>query len=479
MVEEEARQGQGVVSADGTEDDSASFFDPTRFKILAIGVVAALAGLMSGIDIGVVSGALAFFGKQFHASTLALSWVVSSMMAGAAVGSVSAGWLSHHMGRKRALILGAAVFAIGAAGCALSWSIPSMIAFRVVMGVAVGLSAFTAPLYLSEIASEDSRGAMVSTYQLMLTVGIFVAFLSDTYFSYSGDWRWMFGVAAFPAALFLIGVLFLPYSPRWLVMQGRHREARQIMLDLRNDPLEAAKEIQAIRLQLETKQDGWKLFRTNSNFRRSVGLGIMLQAMQQFAGINIVMFYAPKILEYAKFDTQSQVWCTAIIGMVNMFATFVAVGLVDRWGRKPILYVGFTVMAIAMVVLGCLLHSGMGSSGAQMAAVFVLMVFCAGHAMSAGPLMWVLCSEIQPIGGRDFGMAASTLTNWVTNMIVGLSALTLMETLGAAGTFWLVGALNALFLILTILLVPETKGMALAVIEERLMKGVKLRKLGR
>lgn len=479
MVAEEDRKEQDIMSEEEMQEDSSSFFDPTRFKILAIGIVAALAGLMSGLDIGVVSGALEFFGRQFHASTLALSWVVSSMMAGAAVGSISAGWMSHHLGRKRSLLLGAAIFAAGAVGCALSWSITSMIIFRAVMGLAVGLSAFTAPLYLSEIASEESRGALVSTYQLMLTVGIFVAFLSDTYFSYSGDWRSMFGVAAIPAIFFLIGVLFLPYSPRWLLMQGRHREARQIMLDLRNDPLEAAKEIQSIRMQLETKQEGWKLLKTNVNFRRSVGLGIMLQAMQQFAGINIVMYYAPKILAAAHFDQHSQAWCTAIIGMVNMFATFVAIGLVDRWGRKPILYVGFTVMASAMLALGCLLHGGMEDSSIQMAAVFLLMVFCAGHAMSAGPLMWVLCAEIQPMGGRDFGTAISTLTNWLSNLTVGLSALMLMETFGADGTFWIVSALNVLFLILTILFVPETKGMALSVIEKRLMKGVKLRRLGR
>ncbi|MXV43754.1 sugar porter family MFS transporter [Saccharibacter sp. 17.LH.SD] len=479
MVDDEGRKESINTSENDNQDDSVSFFDPTRFKIIAIGVVAALAGFMSGVDIGVVSGALDFFGRQYHASTLALSWVVSAMMAGAALGSVSAGWLSHHLGRKRSLIIGAAVFVVGAAGCALSWSIPSMISFRVVMGIAVGLSAFTAPLYLAEIASEESRGAMISTYQLMLTVGIFVAFLSDTYFSYSGDWRWMFGVAAIPAALFLVGVLFLPYSPRWLVMQGRHREARQILLDLRNDPLEAAKEIQAIRAQLETKQEGFKLFRTNSNFRRSVGLGIMLQAMQQFAGINVVMFYAPKILEAAHFDEQSRVWCTAIIGMVNMFATFVAIGLVDKWGRKPILYVGFTVMAVSMAALGFLLNSGMGSESSQLAAVFVLMVFCAGHAMSAGPLMWVLCAEIQPVGGREFGNAVSTLTNWITNMLVGLSALPLMEMLGAAETFWLVAALNALFFVFTKLYVPETKGMSLAAIEKRLMSGVRLRSIGR
>ncbi|WP_040508790.1 sugar porter family MFS transporter [Gluconobacter morbifer] len=462
-----------------TDDTTFSFFDATRFKIIAIGVIAALAGLMSGLDIGVVAGALDLFGHQYHASTVALEWVVSSMMAGAAAGALTAGWLSRTLGRKHTLILGAAIFGIGTVGCALSWSVASMIVFRVIMGMAVGISAFTAPLYLSEIASENSRGAMVSTYQLMVTVGIFIAFLSDTYFSYSGDWRWMFGVAAIPAVLFLIGVLFLPYSPRWLIMQGRHKEARQILLDLRDDPLEAAKEIRAIRAQLETKQEGFRLFRTNPNFRRSVALGIMLQMMQQLAGINIVMYYAPNILAAAHFDAQAQMWCTAIIGLVNMLATFVAVGLVDRWGRKPILYTGFSVMALGMASLALLLQTGMTTQSSQIAAVFLLMVFCAGFAMSAGPLMWVLCSEIQPMAGRDFGMAISTFTNWMTNLLVGVSFLTLMEILGTAGTFWLFAGLNALFLVLTILFVPETRGMSLALIEQRLMSGVKLRKLGR
>ncbi|WP_241009423.1 sugar porter family MFS transporter [Gluconobacter kondonii] len=461
------------------DDSSTSIFDATRFKIIAIGVIAALAGLMSGLDIGVVAGALDLFGKEYHASTIALEWVVSSMMAGAAAGALSAGWMSKTLGRKHSLIVGGAIFVVGTLGCAMCWSVASMISFRVVMGVAVGISAFTAPLYLSEIASEDARGAMVSTYQLMVTVGIFIAFLSDTYFSYSGNWRWMFGVAGIPAVLFLIGVLFLPYSPRWLTAQGRHKEARQILLDLREDPLTAAKEIRAIREQLETKQEGFKLFRTNPNFRRSVALGVMLQMMQQLAGINIVMYYAPNILAAAHFDAQSQMWCTAIIGLVNMLATFVALGLVDRWGRKPILYAGFTVMALGMGVLAILLQTGMTTQSSQIAAVFLLMIFCAGFAMSAGPLMWVLCSEIQPLGGRDFGIAISTFTNWMTNLLVGVSFLTLMQTLGTSGTFWLFAGLNALFLLLTILFVPETRGMSLAVIEKRLMSGVKLRKLGR
>lgn len=479
ISEAEFRQKDAVIENDEEEDESSSFFDPTRFKIMVIGIVAALGGLLSGLDVGVVAGALGFIGKQYHASIMAQSWVVSAMMVGAMVGSVSASWLSHHLGRKFSLYLVALVFMSGAMGCALSWSIAVLIAFRGIMGFAVGLAAFTAPLYLSEIATEETRGAMVSMYQLMVTIGIFIAFLSDTYFSYSGDWRWMFGVAAIPAGLFFVGILFLPHSPRWLIMKGRHKEARGILIDLRDDPMEASKEIRAIREQLETKQEGWKLFRTNPNFRRSVGLGMMLQAMQQLAGINIVMYYAPKILEAAHFDVESRMWGTAAIGMVNMCATFAAVGLVDRWGRKPILYGGFTVMAIGMGVLGLLLHNGMDDAGSQMAAVFLLMVFCAGFAMSAGPLMWVICTEIQPLAGRSFGVAISTMTNWGTNLIVGLSFLTLLQLLGTAGTFWLFAGFNAFFIVLTFLFVPETKGMSLAVIERRLMKGVKLRRLGR
>lgn len=465
--------------AGNTEGVLASVFDATKFKIVVIGVLAALAGLMSGLDIGVVAGALDFFAKQYNASTFAQEWVVSSMMAGAAVGALAAGWMAHTLGRKRSLIAGASIFVIGSIGCALSWSIPSMITFRVVMGLAVGISAFTAPLYLSEIASEATRGAMVSTYQLMVTVGIFLAFLSNTYFSYSGDWRWMFGVAAIPAGLFLIGVLFLPYSPRWLIMQGRHKEAREVLLSLREDPLEAAKEIKAIREQLEVKQHGFELLKTNSNFRRSIALGIMLQAMQQLAGINIIMYYAPKILSNAGFDATSQMWCTAIIGLVNMLATFIAVGLVDKWGRKPILYIGFSVMAIGMGALATLLGTDMSGETSKFIAIFLLMLFCTGFAMSAGPLMWVLCSEIQPMQGRNLGISLSTLTNWITNMVVGASFLTLMNAFGTAGTFWLFAGLNAFFIVLTFAFVPETKGMSLEVIEKRLMSGEKLRKLGR
>ncbi|KXV57818.1 D-galactose transporter GalP [Acetobacter tropicalis] len=450
----------------------------SQFRTIIIGILAATAGLMSGLDIGVISGALDFVSEAFHASTFAQEWIVSAMMAGAAVGAVLAGWLAKITGRKWALVLGGVIFIIGSLGCALAWSVASMIWGRAMMGLAIGIAAFTSPLYLSEIASENTRGAMISTYQLMITVGIFMAFISDTLLSYHAQWRWMFGMIAIPGVLFVVGVLFLPYSPRWLMMQGRREEALAVLKDLRPTAHEAHAEIRAIDEQLKQRQGGFSLLWENANFRRSILLGVMLQAMQQFAGINVVMYYAPKIFAMAGFVGTAQMWCTAMIGFVNVLATLAAIGLVDRWGRKPILYCGFSIMTVSMAALAVLNHVGMESDGAKILCVFLIMIFIVAHAMSAGPLMWVLCSEIQPIKGRDLGITLSTLTNWISNMIVGASFLSLLGWLGGAKTFGLIALLNALFLLLTKLFVPETKGVSLEEIEQNLMAGKKLREIG-
>ncbi|GAN69776.1 sugar porter family MFS transporter [Acetobacter orleanensis] len=457
-----------------TETDSSA-----HFRTIIIGILAATGGLMSGLDIGVISGALDFVAEAFHASTFAQEWIVSAMMAGAAIGAIMAGWLARLGGRKWALVIGGVLFIIGSVGCALSWSVSSMICGRGLMGLAIGIAAFTSPLYLSEIASENSRGAMISTYQLMITVGIFLAFISDTLFSYHGQWRWMFGVIAIPGVLFVIGVLFLPYSPRWLMMKGRRQEALEVLTDLRPTPHEAHAEIRAIDEQLQQRQSGIGLLWQNANFRRSILLGMLLQMMQQFAGINVVMYYAPKIFALAGFVGTAQMWCTAIIGFVNVLATVAAIGLVDRWGRKPILYAGFSTMTVAMGALALLNSHGLDGQAAKVLCVFLIMIFIAAHAMSAGPLIWVLCSEIQPIKGRDLGITLSTLTNWVSNMIVGVSFLSLLNALGAPMTFGLIAALNAVFFVFTRLLVPETRGVSLEKIEQNLMAGKKLRDIGR
>ncbi len=399
-------------------------------------------------------------------------------MFGAAVGAACAGWLSGHFGRKRSLVFSAALFVAGSLACAAAWSPESLIAARIALGLAIGVAAFTAPLYLAEIAPEDKRGAMISTYQLMITIGIFVAFLSDLAFSYTESWRWMLGIIALPGALFLLGVLGLPESPRWLVLRGRSTDATTVLRKLRGDDAIATREVADIEAQLQTPQSGLRLFMENRNFRRSVGLGVLLQVVQQLTGINVVMYYAPRIFQDLGYATSAQMWFTAIVGLTNVLATFIAIGFVDRWGRRPILYAGFVVMAVGLGVVGTLMHAGMGTQAERLLAVAMLLVFVVGFAFSAGPLVWTLCSEIQPLKGRDFGIGVSTVTNWVGTFIVGATFLTLLNHFGHAQTFWLYAAFNAAFILFTWALVPETKGVTLEKIERNLMEGKPLRRIG-
>ncbi|MEX1828236.1 sugar porter family MFS transporter [Luteibacter sp. CQ10] len=442
-------------------------------------ILAALAGLMFGLDIGVISGAQQFIQAEFKIDDHMIEWIVSAMMAGAAVGALGAGWMSASLGRKRSLLLGGVLFIAGSLFCASAWSPEILIVARFILGLAIGIATFTAPLYLAEVAPERIRGAMISTYQLMITTGILLAFLSDTAFSASGNWRWMLGIIAAPGVLFLVGLFFLPDSPRWLLLKGRREDAQIVLAKLRGDQGVVEKEVADIEEQLKTPQHGWSMFRENPNFRRSVGLGVLLQAMQQFTGMNVVMYYAPRIFKDMGYDTHAQMWFTAAVGLTNVLATLIAFGLVDRLGRKPILYAGFAIMAVGLGVVGTMMGMGIHSRGEQFFTVGMLLLFIVGFAMSAGPLIWTLCSEVQPLKGRDFGIACSTFTNWVTNMIVGATFLSLLSGFGNAQTFWLYAALNAVFIIFTFWLVPETKGVTLEQIERNLMKGKPLRQIGR
>lgn len=441
--------------------------------------LAALAGLLFGLDIGVIAGALPFIADEFNVTAHQQEWIVSSMMFGAAVGAVGSGWMSSSLGRKKSLMIGAVLFVIGSLWSAMAPNPEMLIVARVLLGLAVGVASYTAPLYLSEIAPEKIRGSMISLYQLMITIGILGAYLSDTAFSYTGSWRWMLGIITIPALLLLVGVFFLPNSPRWLAARGDFRDAQRVLDRLRDTSEQAKRELDEIRESLKIKQSGWSLFKDNSNFRRAVYLGVLLQVMQQFTGMNVIMYYAPKIFEIAGFsNTTEQMWGTVIVGLINVLATFIAIGLVDRWGRKPTLILGFMVMATGMGILGTMLHVGINSASAQYFAVAMLLMFIIGFAMSAGPLIWVLCSEIQPLKGRDFGITVSTTTNWIANMIVGATFLTMLNTLGNANTFWVYAGLNVVFILLTIMLIPETKNVSLEHIERNLLGGKKLRDIG-
>ncbi|WP_091913167.1 sugar porter family MFS transporter [Chitinasiproducens palmae] len=451
-----------------------------RRRALVPCYLAALAGLLFGLDIGVISGALPFLSKEFQVSDRMQEWIVSSMMLGAAGGALAAGELSSRYGRKSALLVASVLFLIGSALCAAAWSAHVLIVARLILGLAVGVASFTAPLYLSEISPPALRGSMISLYQLMITVGILAAFLSNTAFSFSGSWRWMLGIVAFPAAVLLCGVVALPSSPRWLMSRGRRTEARHILLRLRGDPADADAELRDIDGVLHVQQRGWALLRHQPAFRRSLALGMLLQVIQQLTGINVVMYYAPRILDLAGFaSAQHQIGATVMVGLVNVLATFVAIALVDRSGRKAVLYAGFAIMATGMGALAILFHLGVASRFEQVLAVGMLLLLVAGFAMSAGPLVWVLCSEIQPARGRDFGIAVSTFTNWISNALTGATFLSLINAFGPAATFGGYAVLNAAFIAVVFYLVPETRGVTLEQIEQKLLAGFPLRDIGR
>ena len=438
-----------------------------------------LAGLMFGLDIGVIAGALGFIGKAFGAGTRTQEWIVSIMMVGAALGAAGAGTLSYRLGRRASLLVGALLFVAGALLCAFAGGVATLMIGRTVLGLAIGIVAFTSPLYISEVAPSRWRGAMVSLYQLMVTIGILAAFVSDSLLTPSGNWRLMLGIIAVPGLAFLVAVLFLPESPRWFLLHGRDEQARTVLLALREDPAEVEREIEGVRTELSVRQSGSAMFRGNRNFRRSVYLGVGLQVVQQLTGINVIMYYAPRIFGLAGFGTGASNWATAVVGLCNVLATLLAIGLADRWGRKPMLVAGFVTMAAGMAAVGILLGVGVHGEFSRYLLVAMVLLFIVGFAAAPGPLIWTLCSEIQPLQGRDFGVAVSTFTNWAANWLVGNTFLTLLAALGQADTFWLFAALNAAFILFVVLLVPETRGVSLEAIEHKLLAGAPLRRIGR
>lgn len=464
---------------------------PFRKKLIIyfMGFTAALAGLLFGLDVGVISGALPFLKDEFKLSLGAEGFVVSALLWGAVIGTLISGVLSSHFGRRKTILVSAVIFVMGSLLCSISPSEHLLIGARLFLGVAVGVASFTAPLYLSEISPQKVRGSLISMYQLMITIGIVLAFLSDTWLaSYAtfggvtgGHWRLMLGAIAIPAAIMFLGVLFLPESPRWLFLKGFKDRAVAVFEGMHLDDAEIAAQVKEIEDNLKIKENGFEMFKTNPNFRRAIGLGIGLQIIQQLTGINVVMYFAPTIFRIAGFEsTNAQMWGTVIVGITNVLASFIAIAFVDKLGRKPIMYAGFVIMGLALVTVGTLFNLGIEKHPELgYAAILALLIFIVGFAMSAGPIIWVLCSEIYPLSGRDLGVTFSTATNWIANAIVGQTFLLLLAGLGNGNTFLLYGALNALFILFFLLFVPETKGVSLEKIEANLLSGLPLRRIGR
>ena len=428
---------------------------------------AALGGLLFGYDTGVISGAELFLKNDFTLSTFALEVIVSGVLAGAAVGAMLGGRLADLFGRRRLLIVTAIIFGVGAIACAAATSPLILIVGRIIVGLGIGLASGTVPVYISEVSPADARGWQVSLFQLAVTVGILAAYMVDYAFAAIQGWRWMFGLAVIPAAIFGLGMLFLPESPRWLASRGHHDRARAMLARIRGTP-DVSAELQEIESSLARADERGRLVDLLApSIRPALVVGIGLAIFQQVTGINTVIYYAPLIIQSAGISSASgAILTTAGIGVVNVLMTIVAMWLIDRMGRRPLLLVGIAGMVVTLGLLGLAFHMSEKSGALVWIAVISMMAYVASFAISLGPIFWLLISEIYPLKIRSSSEGLAAAFNWGSNLLVSLTFLTLLQMIGAASTFWLYGLFAVAAWIFSYFRVPETKGRTLEEIEE-------------
>ncbi|MFH1395744.1 MAG: sugar porter family MFS transporter [Candidatus Omnitrophota bacterium] len=433
--------------------------------VCVVAAVAALAGLLFGYDTGVISGAILFIKDQFALSPVVEEMVVSAVLLGAVIGAASSGQLSDKFGRRRVIITTAIIFALGSIGTAMAPSVAVLIAGRVIIGIAIGVASFTAPLYISEVSPVHIRGALVSLNQLAITCGIVFSYVVDYSLAGQASWRWMFGVGVFPAVILGIGMFFLPESPRWLMSRNLGEIARKVLVKVRGTE-NVQQEISAIKETLGEESGGWKEL-WEPWLRLPLFIGLILGLFQQITGINVVIYYAPTIFEFAGFGSATvSILATAGVGIVNVAMTVVAVKLVDKMGRRPLLAIGLIGMTVSLTILGIAFSLTTLTEALKWIAVGSLMLYVASFAISLGPIFWLIIAEIYPLKIRGRAMSLATMFSWICNLAVAMTFLTLIQKLGKAGTFWLYGAICIAGWFFCYFFVPETKGHSLETIEE-------------
>jgi sugar porter (SP) family MFS transporter len=369
------------------------------------------------------------------------------------------------------LLIGTAiVFGLGAVGAALAPDTAWLIVARIVAGIAIGIASFVAPLYISEIAPVDIRGKLVSINQVALTSGIVFSYLIDYAFAGSQAWRWMFAMAVIPAAAFGIGLVFIPDSPRWLAGRGHLEQARAVLKRIRPpDKVEA--EMSDIQHSVAQQKGSWSEL-LSPLLRSAMIVGIGLAIAQQITGINTVIYYAPTIFKFAGFSSASVAILASVgVGIVNVVFTVVAMQLIDRVGRRPLLLVSLAGMALSLIVLGLAFSLPQLSGSKGWIAVASLMAYVGSFAVGLGPVFWLVLSEIYPLRIRGRAMSVGTAANWGANLVVALSFLTLTQVMGKAATFGLYGAVSIGGWLFAFFLVPETKGKTLEQIEAYMRSG--------
>ncbi|HAS42768.1 MAG TPA: D-xylose transporter XylE [Microscillaceae bacterium] len=446
-------------------------------KLLFITLVATLGGLLFGYDTAVISGAIGNLKQHFALSDAAMGWAASSALVGCIAGAVLAAFLSSSLGRKKSLLLAAVLFLISAIGTAFPANFTQFILFRIIGGIGVGLASMLSPMYIAEIAPAHKRGQLVSYNQFAIIFGMllvyfvnyFIALQGNTTWNIATGWRWMFLSEAIPAGLFLLMLLLVPASPRWLMMKGRREEAKQVLLQMNSVDV-TQQTLASIEASFQQKQGTWQDL-LKPGIRKLLVIGVFLSVFQQVTGINVFLYYAPEIFKSFGSGSNTALLQTILVGAVNLIFTIIAIFTVDKIGRKPLQMIGALGMAFCIGMIG---FGAYAQNVGGWLLIFVL-GYIASFALSWGPVTWVLLSEIFPNKIRSLALSVAVAAQWISNFAVSQTFPMidgnpfLKNTFHGAFPFWLYGVMGVLATIFVYRFVPETKGKSLEELEETLV----------
>jgi sugar porter (SP) family MFS transporter len=454
--------------AQTSQDQSTRLHNQHRNAVTKAAALTAVGGVLFGYDTGVVGGVLPNIAKDFSLKgPFDKGLVVAILLAGAAVGALVAGRIADQLGRKKTILLTSAVFVVG---LLLSSLAPALWVFwvsRFVIGLGVGSTSFVVPLYIGEIAPPERRGALVSLNQLSITGGILVSQLVAYGLAGHGDWRFSVGLALIPAVVLGLGVAREPESPAWLVRQGREDDARTVLKTLRDSDDAIEDEIKTVKGIAQEERKGSVGELLDGRLRPALLLGVILAVIQQITGINTVIYFAPTVLEQAGLGSSAALLALVVVGLVNVLMTVVAIRMVDRVGRRVLLIWGMSGMIVGLLALATAFAIGIHGGGAIFATI-ALAFYVGAFAVSLGPVVWLLIAEIFPLRVRGQAASIATMANWMANLVVAVSYLSIISAIGRTGTFISYAVLTVLSLFYVIKMVPETKGLSLSEIEKEL-----------
>jgi sugar porter (SP) family MFS transporter len=426
--------------------------DSPRRSIYLPAMVAAMGGLLFGFDTAVINGAIVFLKRQFSLSASQTELAASSILVGCVLGASIAGMLSDRFGRKGLLIVAAILFAISSIGASVPATLVQFVIARLIGGLAIGIASMVSPLYIAEISPPKIRGRLVALNQLALVFGILLAFSVNYTLAGTGanNWRWMFAAAAVPSCLFLFTLLGVPESPRWLVQKGRTVLARTVLAGFMNAP-DAEAEFEQISVAVEQESGSvWA-----AGLHKPLLIAIALAVFQQITGINTILYYGSLIFleQIPKQSDSSALLANIVVGAVNLIGTIVALSVVDRLGRRPLLLATFSGMALSLVLLAASIHFHL----AAVLSLFFVLAYVACFAVGVGPTVWIVMSEIFPTKVRGRAMSLATISLWLACLLITSTFLTLVKALSISGAFLLYAGLSVAAAVFVAWGVPETK----------------------